>query len=772
MVAALRLTIAFSLVASTLVLLFLGGDSFYDAFAQGITVPSAPSGLVATPGNSYVILSWTAPTNNGGSTITGYVIQHRHGTGNWSADIPGTSSPGAVSEINNGTEYQFRVAAVNSVGRGSWSDVITATPQAVVPWHPIGLSASAGNTKMSLSWSLPMGDGGSPITDYIIQYRLKNTNTWKTFNDGIQTTTSATVTSLTNGSEYIFRVAAVNSVGQGFWSGVITATPQAAVPDAPTNLRASAGNNSVSLYWFAPSDNGGSPITDYTIQYKLKNTNSWTTFNDGRKTTTAAIVISLVNGSAYDFRVAAVNSVGTGSWSSEVAATPRAPPPPPTTEPDAPTNLRASAGNTRVSLYWSAPSDNGGSPITDYTIQYKLKNTNSWTTFNDGRKTTTSATVIGLVNGSAYDFRVAAVNSVGTSNYSSVVASTPVRPFQPLIIIPNTPLTTAPSAPGDLSAKPDNKQVTLSWTAPADNGGAKITDYIVEYRKGTDAFIAFSDDLGISTSATVKKLRNDTLYDFRVAAVNSVGTGTYSDIVSATPFSLDKPSAPRDLSAKPDNKQVTLSWTAPADNGGAKITDYVILFKETSRTFWKTFPDKIEPTTTVQVTGLTNGTSYDFIVAATNSVGDGKLSDKITATPVAPSVPQNISTDVVLRVSVFNDSNNNRIKDANESAASGIALITYVPDTKEVDILVTGTDGTASKTYLKPDTFWVITVPPNGKGATTPSTLLNGVTYTGVLHVKDPSAGSVYNMEVGINSDPCALVPLNSLPAMLLNCKQ
>jgi hypothetical protein len=97
--------------------------------------------------------------------------------------------------------------------------------------------------------------------------------------------------------------------------------------------------------------------------------------------------------------------------------------PSPATAPDAPTSLSGTAGNGQVSLTWTAPASNGGAAITDYAVQYSSNSGSTWATFADGTSTDTSATVTGLTNGTAYTFRVAAVNSVGTGSYSSASAS-------------------------------------------------------------------------------------------------------------------------------------------------------------------------------------------------------------------------------------------------------------------------------------------------------------------------------------------------------------
>lgn len=89
------------------------------------------------------------------------------------------------------------------------------------------------------------------------------------------------------------------------------------------------------------------------------------------------------------------------------------------TVPDAPTSVSGTSGNAQVSLTWTAPTYNNGAAISDYTIQYSSNSGSSWSTFSHTASATASITVTGLTNGTAYIFRVAAVNSAGTGSYST-----------------------------------------------------------------------------------------------------------------------------------------------------------------------------------------------------------------------------------------------------------------------------------------------------------------------------------------------------------------
>ena len=91
--------------------------------------------------------------------------------------------------------------------------------------------------------------------------------------------------------------------------------------------------------------------------------------------------------------------------------------------PAAPTNLTGTSGDGQVALTWAAPTVSSQTPINDYVVQYSSNGGSSWTTFSDGTSATASATVTGLTNNTAYIFRVAAVNGVGQSAWSSTSAS-------------------------------------------------------------------------------------------------------------------------------------------------------------------------------------------------------------------------------------------------------------------------------------------------------------------------------------------------------------
>jgi hypothetical protein len=159
----------------------------------------------------------------------------------------------------------------------------------------------------------------------VVQYRLATATAWTTFTRAASATASQVVTGLANSKAYVFRVAAVTSVGTGAFTGPTAAVTPLPLPSAPTRLTGTVGNGQVSLVWTAPSSTGGQSIRDYLIQYSIDNGVTWSTVVDGVSNVARATVMGLVNGRAHIFRVAAETSAGVGAYSANSAAlTPRA----------------------------------------------------------------------------------------------------------------------------------------------------------------------------------------------------------------------------------------------------------------------------------------------------------------------------------------------------------------------------------------------------------------------------------------------------------------
>lgn len=212
----------------------------------------------------------------------------------------------------------------NTVSAGQDRVNVNSLYVANAPGLPTALEGTAATTSVSLAWAAPTSDGDSPITDYAVEFG-PDTASYTAVTRTPSTAATQTVTGLTASTEYVFRVAAINAVGTGSFTSPITRTTLApTVPGAPTGLTATPdgfGYGYVTLAWTAPADDGGAAITDYTIQYSSNGGSSWTNYTWGQWGTNENLY-GLTVGTEYTFRVAAVNSAGTGAWSSTATATP------------------------------------------------------------------------------------------------------------------------------------------------------------------------------------------------------------------------------------------------------------------------------------------------------------------------------------------------------------------------------------------------------------------------------------------------------------------
>ena len=222
----------------------------------------------------------------------------------------------------------------------------------------------------------------------------------------------------------------------------------------------------------------------------------------------------------------------------------------------------------------------------------------------------------------------------------------------------------APDAPASLSVTPGDAQATLTWTAPASDGGAAITKY--QYRVSADGGSNWApdwtdvpdgsdpgSDQADERSVTITSLANGTLHTFQVRAVNSEGSGGEVEATATPTATTTAPGAPASLAATRGDTEVDLRWTPPASDGGAAIVKYQYRVSVDGGSNWAPdwtdVPDGSDAGTdldderTLMVTNLINGTLYTFQVRAVNSVGSGGQR-QTTATPGAAGTPPDLQS--------------------------------------------------------------------------------------------------------------------------------
>lgn len=289
-----------------------GSTGSFDLNWVAPSAPAAPTVTGSTPAPGKMTVAFDPPANDGGSPVTGYTANCSSTDGGVTRTVSGASSPIDVQNLSADKSYRCRVRATNAVGTGPYSafGATMVLPAAAAPTAPTVTSSTPAAGKVTVAFSPPANNGGSPITSYTAQC---------VSTDGGLTRAKTgagspiAVTNLSSAKSYRCRVRATNAAGTGPYSayGATVVTPTTA-PGAPTVTSSTPGVKSVTVEFDPPADDGGSPITGYTAQCVS------TDGGVSRSKTGAAsplTVTSMTSGKHYRCRVRATNAIGTGKYS-------------------------------------------------------------------------------------------------------------------------------------------------------------------------------------------------------------------------------------------------------------------------------------------------------------------------------------------------------------------------------------------------------------------------------------------------------------------------
>ena len=574
--------------------------------------PATPSSLKAVSGVTQATVTWAAPTNTGGTTVS-YVLEYSKDSTfatKTSVDVTDGATSKVITGLDPASQYFFHVKSRNSVGSSLFTSTVSATilTTAGVPTAPV---ATGKLKSVALTWSAPATTGGSAITGYRVQY-----STDSTFATGVQTldlgnVKTTTITGIDSGTTIYTRIAAINIAGTSNYS--TTASAKAfSVPTAVNNAAITAGVNKANITWTAPTSTGGSAITSYRVEYSTNSDFSNLTSRNVGKSLTLALT-GLTPDTTYYARVIAISlageSVATSSVNAKTFALPTAP------------SATATGSVGQITVNWAAPSANGGSPVTGYRIEYSTNSDFSGSTSVKTLSSATSATITKLPAGTTYYVRVFASTLVGesiaTAGTSTITTAVPAAL--------NAPTLTAGFG-----------KFTSTWTAPATE--SPITGYRVEYSKNAD----FSASKSVSTTplvltSTISSLTAGTTYYVRVYAKSAAGeslAGTTATIKVAS-----APSAPNALTLTKATNTITGSWTAPTSEGASPVTGYVLQYS-TDSTFATGMKSVTSKTLTATIKSLAPNTTYYVRAAAVSLAGQGLYSNVESITTVdQPAVP-------------------------------------------------------------------------------------------------------------------------------------
>jgi len=486
------------------------GNGIFVAVAYSGTahrIMTSPDGSVWTLRTPPVVNRWTSVTYGNGL----FVAVAEGGTGFSGSDgiaennvitspdgitWTGRNAPGAPWQSVTYGDDRF-VAVSPFTGFNLPEDVrVMSSVTYWSPDQPTIDAISLVNGTLEVSFTPPTNPGSSAISNY--EYSLDNGTSWVTRSPA-STASTISVTGLTAGTTYQFLLRAVNSYGSGCPSEPISLS-QATVPPAPTGLTVSSYNGELEISFIQEGD-GGSAITNY--EYSLDGGTTWIRLNpvDG---TSPVTIPDLTNGTSYTVQLRAVNGVGEGEPSVPVTATPKA-------VPDAPTLDSVTRGDSQLTIDFTPGSDGG-----NVTYEYTLDGGKTWIAFTPADNSS-QFVITELNNGEEYDVQLRAVNSEGESKVSNTLSGTPA---------------TTPDAPTALVALGGDGSIQITFT-PGFDGGSDITNYQYSL-DGGETWISL-DPADDSSPITITGLANFASYTLQIRAVNVIGAGAESSVVSATP---------------------------------------------------------------------------------------------------------------------------------------------------------------------------------------------------------------------------------------------
>ncbi|MEI8082666.1 MAG: fibronectin type III domain-containing protein, partial [Actinomycetes bacterium] len=624
-----------------------GASSLPSAAVTPVGKPDQPDAPAATPLSGAASVAFSAPSNDGGRGITGYVVGAYTENGAKVNTVSGAASPIRVTGLTNGTRYRFAVAAVNALGTSVESAQSTSVAPGPFPDQPLNVVAARDSgspdqatvarvTFSSSSYYSPaLIINGLDFEDssqvlVVSDLTLGQQSTFADSQMCSGTGCGTRVTGLTPGHRYTFTVAARNRIGLGqvsaasaeFVAGIAPATPRV------TSLAAGRDSTTVNFTDDTPSV-AGLPIISYTVKVvdltaggaELKQVTKQASDVSGSGADKSLTVSGLTAGRSYGFLVRATNAVGAGSWSGEqLTATPAV-------EATAPDGVAAVPNDRSATVTWSAPRFNGGSAITGYRV-----------TANPGGQTcdagalALSCQIGGLTNGTIYTFTVVANNGVGAG---AISAPSPVV----------TPAS-VPSAPTTVSAVKGEGSATISWAAPASDGGSPLIGYAVTADTGNGIAAPLACTItrltADSTSCVFTGLTGGISYTFKVKAINGRGSSDWS--TSTTPLTAGgRSSTSGYIQAERGDASALVSF-GDASSNGSPITTYTVTASPGGNTCTVNQLQIAASVRSCTVEGLTNGQSYTFTVTPSNEFGEGASSGSSQA--VVPAAAPSSPTDV------------------------------------------------------------------------------------------------------------------------------
>ncbi len=374
--------------------------------------PSAPRMISHSVGSTSVELEWTVPDHDGGSEITGYLVEYRSELDTeWDTmEFAGTS--GIVTDLRKGDEYTFRVKARNFIADGLPSDDLV-THVGLIPEPPTSVSLTSGVGQIRVEWS-HRPPGSLPIIGYRL-FIAVNGGQWNYVDEVGKDRDTYVFENLVTDSTYTVSISSINEIGEGERSANRTLTLKG-IPSPPEIIWIEdQGPEGVILRWLPPVDQGG----DEVIEYRIFRGASMASLTVLKTVTSPALDdTNLGIGKSYFYSIASINEQGSSAQSRIIEASTRSVPSPPN-------DLRAEATSDEVLLKWDAPSSDGGFELTGYLVYRSLDGgvpelISELGSDSRGFKDRS-------VSSGSYTYDIVPVNSLGKGESSSIDADVPGR---------------------------------------------------------------------------------------------------------------------------------------------------------------------------------------------------------------------------------------------------------------------------------------------------------------------------------------------------------
>ncbi|MBU38167.1 MAG: hypothetical protein CMA59_01435 [Euryarchaeota archaeon] len=611
--------------------------------------PSAPRNpSISAIGSSWMDVQWQEPVDTGGAVLREFRVQLRRlaSSGGSSSVITMLVKPDLptggyyyyrLDSLTAETSYSFSVGASNAVGNSPFSvesEIMMTRPVWIpsMPGRPALDTASGGASggTIHVSWAGPADDGGSPITVYHVFVSVDG-GTWPSMAEALNTTTnSISLTGLPALASRWVYVMAQNMAGVSQSSHVSArlTTTDVSPPGVPAVVSTTyVGATAVTVACQAPSDSGGVALRSLEVQAVGGSTGS---------AVHSAIVLylpsvgvhsaslsGLQTNTSYTIRCRAQNTAGMNGAFASPSPTAAVVTKSSTTTPSVPRNAAVfaaySSGAYVVKLGWDGPVDTGGAAISKYVVQQADTGAiNNWGASEDTNADVVSHIITGLVPGSQYALRVAAVNLQGQGPWAETVDL-----FAAGLLVRNPAVTETTSS-----------SIRVSWDAPAPSSGMTVSSYRVVFESEERSTFVYE---GAATSVRAFGLTASSTYSIYVVASTSVANGprcVWPSTVTtmATSAAPSPPQNPRLL--KSSSSSLSLVWDAPADIFGSTNVSYSVTCSRPGDSPFFVAPST---TTSIEVTGLDAVSEYTCTVASVSEAGTSSA---------APTSPALLSTSV------------------------------------------------------------------------------------------------------------------------------